>query len=232
MRLDERIVRRERLELVGRRDKGQARLGGDLRGDARVEARDAVEARADGGAALREHVQPRQHRLHAQDSVLHLRRIAAELLPQRQGRRILRVRAADLDDAGELGGLGLQARVQVRQARQQRAVQHERRGDVHRRREGVIAGHAHVDVVVRVHRLLGAQRAAQQLDGAVGDDLIHVHVRLRARAGLEDDEREVLIPLASDDLIRHAQDGATHHRGHDAILHVDLGGALLEDAKG
>ncbi len=38
---------------------------------------------------------------------------------------------------------------------------------------------------------LRAHRAAQHLDGAVRDHLVRVHVRLRARTGLPDDQREM-----------------------------------------
>ena len=64
------------------------------------------------------------------------------------------------------------------------------RGDcsnVHRGGEGVVAALAHVHVVVRSHRLLAAQLAAEQLDGAVGQDLVDVHIALGARTGLPDD---------------------------------------------
>ena len=40
-----------------------------------------------------------------------------------------------------------------------------------------------------------------QLDGAVGDHLVGVHVRLRAAAGLPDAQREVVVELAGDHLV-------------------------------
>jgi len=40
----------------------------------------------------------------------------------------------------------------------------------------------HVDVVVRMDGLLAAQFAAGDFNGAIGDDLVHVHVGLRAAA--------------------------------------------------
>ena len=77
--------------------------------------------------------------------------------------------------------------VQVLQAGQRDAVQLQHSGHVHGRGEGVVAAHAHVHVVVGVHGLLAAHLAAHQLDGPVGHHLVHVHVGLRARAGLIDD---------------------------------------------
>lgn len=41
--------------------------------------------------------------------------------------------------------------------------------------------------IVGVHGGLGAHGAARDLDGAVGDNLVGVHVRLGARTGLEDE---------------------------------------------
>ena len=66
-------------------------------------------------------------------------------------------------------------------------------GDVHRGRERVVGRLAPVDVVVRVHRRLRPTLAAGELDRAVGDHLVGVHVDLRARPGLEHDEREVVV---------------------------------------
>jgi hypothetical protein len=51
-----------------------------------------------------------------------------------------------------------------------------------------------------VDGLLGAHVTAQHLDGAVGDDLVGVHVGLGTGAGLPDDQREVVIELARCDL--------------------------------
>ena len=45
--------------------------------------------------------------------------------------------------------------------------------------------------------LVFAARTAQQLRGAIGDDLVAVHVKADARAGLEDVDGEVLVPFAA-----------------------------------
>ena len=70
-------------------------------------------------------------------------------------------------------------------------------GDVHSGGERVVAGLAHVHVVVGVDRLLGAERAADQLDAPVGDDLVHVHIGLGPRPGLPHIQREFLIQCPS-----------------------------------
>ena len=61
-------------------------------------------------------------------------------------------------------------------------------GDVDRRREDVVGRLRGVHVVVRVHRL------AERLGGQRRDDLVGVHVARRPGAGLEDVDREVLVP--------------------------------------
>ena len=65
------------------------------------------------------------------------------------------------------------------------------RGEMDGRREHVVGGLAHVDVVVGV----GA------VAGEVGDDLVGVHVRRGARAGLEDVDRELVVELAGGDAV-------------------------------
>ena len=67
-----------------------------------------------------------------------------------------------------------------------------RGGDVDRRREGVVARLAGVDVVVGVDVGAGA-------GGEAGEHLVHVHVGAGARAGLEDVDREVVEVLARGD---------------------------------
>lgn len=66
---------------------------------------------------------------------------------------------------------------------------------MHDRRECVVGRCAHVDVVVRMNRLLRAHCAAKDLNGTVRDDFVGIHVGLRAGASLPDDEREVVDEL-------------------------------------
>ncbi len=63
----------------------------------------------------------------------------------------------------------------------------EHNSDVHGRGVGVVRALRLVDVVVRVDGALRAELAAQDLDGAVGDHLVGVHVALSSGAGLPDD---------------------------------------------
>mmetsp|Transcript_83303 Transcript_83303/g.254686 ORF Transcript_83303/g.254686 Transcript_83303/m.254686 type:complete len:254 (+) Transcript_83303:581-1342(+) len=181
------VVRGQGLELVRCRCEGPARLFRNDLGDGLSVAFLCVQPGADGCAAEREGVQRRQARLHTADALLHLGRVPRELLPQGQGCRILAVRAPDLDDVLESLCLLTQGSVELLEAGDETLVDFVHSGDVHGRREAVVAALPHVHVVVRVHRLLRAEGLALQLVRAVRDDLVHVHVRLRARARLEDD---------------------------------------------
>ncbi len=107
------------------------------------------------------------------------------------------------------------------------------RGDVHCRRKRIVRRLAHVDVIVRMYRRLGAARAAQHLVGAVGDHLVDVHVGLGAGAGLPDHQRELIVEPAGDDLIG----GGNDRLGAACIERTELpigfgGGALDERQRG
>ena len=51
-------------------------------------------------------------------------------------------------------------------------------------------------MVIGVHRRFASACARQRFIGDAGDNLIHIHVRLRAAARLPDDERELIVMLA------------------------------------
>ena len=63
-------------------------------------------------------------------------------------------------------------------------------------RENVICGLGPVDVVVGMEGTVRAEALSGVLSSEVADHLIHVHVRLRAAAGLPDTQRKVIIVLA------------------------------------
>jgi hypothetical protein len=80
-------------------------------------------------------------------------------------------------------------------------------------------------------RVLGADGAAEQLDRAVGDHLVGVHVRLGAGTGLPDGEREIVVELAVDHLARRFGNG--HRRVPVQLAEIAIGqrGRLLDDAE-
>lgn len=59
-------------------------------------------------------------------------------------------------------------------------------------------------MVIRVDGLLGPKLASEDLDRAVRNHFVCVHVTLSAAACLEDDEREMVNEFTGDDLSREA----------------------------
>src|SRR5262249_60546653 len=100
------------LEFVGRAGEGQTRDLGDAYRYFFGEALGRVEARTDGRAALGQLHEIGQRRFDALDPVAHLRRVAGEFLSQRERRRVLGVRAPDLDDGRPALGLRLERLLQ------------------------------------------------------------------------------------------------------------------------
>ena len=139
--------------------------------------------------------------------------------------------AADLDDVGPALGLGIERLVEVAERRQELLDHLRGGGDVHGRRVGVVGRLAHVDVIVGMHRLLGAERAAQDLDRPVGDHLVGVHVGLGTGAGLPDDEREVGVELTVDHLLGCRDDRLAELLVELAEIAVDLGCGALQHAE-
>ncbi len=164
----------------------------------------AVEPGPHRGAPEGEFVQIGQRLANPGDVLVHLLDVARKLLPEGERHRIHHVGPADLDDVGELGGLGRQDVTQVFEGRQEVVDDLLGGRDVHGGREGVVGRLAEIDVVVGVDGVLRPERAAGQLDGAVGDHLVGVHVGLGAAAGLPHHQREVVVEGA----VRHLAGGA------------------------
>nr|GFC86154.1 hypothetical protein [Tanacetum cinerariifolium] len=120
------------------------------------------------------------------------------------GRSVHEVRAANFNHVLEFLRLALQRVAQLRDARNRGFNQDFVGRDVHGRRESVVRALALVHVVVgRQKLLLVAQQAAVQHMAAVGDYLIHVHIRLRARARLPHYQRKSIGELAGQNLVGH-----------------------------
>lgn len=155
------------------------------------------------------------------------------------GAHYLQVGTANLNDVVERFRLCVKGVPQLNKCGEERSVDLSHSGDVHRSGEPgrhfdynvtetyttydvrVIAALAHVDMVVRVDRLLGPALTTEDLDRAVGDDLrfisthsnvsgesiwtylVRVHVALSTTASLEDDKRELSNELSRDDLRQH-----------------------------
>ena len=72
--------------------------------------------------------------------------------------------------------------------------------------------------------------AAENLIGAIGDDLVGIHVEADAGAGLKHVDQKFLIPLAVDDFLRGLRDGVGTMRVDEAEFFVRLGGGTLDQA--
>jgi len=198
--LNDRVVGSQDLELVG----GGLELGAghlaDLSSDGLIEALEGVQTGTDGSTTLSKEAQVGDASLDTLNVAVQLGDITGELLAQSERGGILQVGTANLDQVLELLDLLLQSITQLLQRGQQSVLKLHHGGNVHDSGEGVVGGGRHIDVVVRVNGLLGAHGTTQNLDSTVGDDLVGVHVGLSARAGLPDDQREVIQQLTLSDL--------------------------------
>ena len=225
----ERVVRGERGELVVGVVERQARELGDLLRDAVGELRVGVQARADGGAADGQLVEPGERLVQPLDVGVELRHVPRELLAEGERHRVLQVGATDLDDVAERLGLLGEGVAQLRDRGDQPVHDLLGRGDVHRGRVGVVGRLRHVDVVVGVDGRLRALLTTGDLDRAVGDDLVHVHVRLGPAARLPHEQRELAVELAGEDLVGGGDDEIRLLGGELAEIAVGERGGLLQD---
>ena len=159
--------------------------------------------------------------------VIELRDVPGKLLPERQRRRVLQVRAADLDDGGEGIGLLRERGAQRRERREQTMDDAVDGRDIHGGGEDVVRRLAAIDVVVRMHAarsvVRSATRAAHQLARAVRDDFVDVHVGLRARPRLPDQQRELVRVPAGEDLVGGRDDRVALVRAQRAEPAIDHG---------
>jgi hypothetical protein len=204
---NQRLVPGQRSERVVGAHEGQTGAVGQLVRHPGAEFRMGVQAGADRGAADRQRMYCRQCCDDGRAGQRELGGVAGEFLAQRQRRGILQMGAADLDDVGEGDRLVGQLRVQRVECRHQRAPDGVGGGHVHGRREHVIRRLAHVHIVVRVQRARLAAVAAHQLRAAVGQHLVHIHIGLRAGAGLPQRQRKLVVMLAGEHLVSGRDDG-------------------------
>jgi hypothetical protein len=197
---DHRVVGGQRRELVRRADERAAGLLGDLRRGQVTEPRVGVEPGPDGGPAEGQLVQGGERGADAGQRPVELGRPAADDLAEGDRGGVLEMGPPQHHHVGVGAGLRPERGVERLDRRDDRALDLLDRGDVHDRRERVVRGLRAVDIVVRVDRRLAAPTGARQLVRPPGDDLVGVHVRLGARAGLEDDQRELGVEASVDDL--------------------------------
>ncbi len=160
--------------------------------------------------------------------------VAVELLAEPDGRGVHEVGAADLEHVPEFRAPSFRAQRAGLPARAGAfAVQLLRDGDVHGGGEDVVGRLPHVHVVVRMDGVLGADGLAGDLADAVRDDLVGVHVRAGAGAGLVDVEREMGVELALGDFERGLLDERRPcPSGGCRVRRCDFGGGPFDEAVG
>jgi hypothetical protein len=214
-------------ELVRRGDQRQAGELGQLGRDLLSETAGGVESGPHGGASRGQLMAARHGLVQPVLGFAQLGGPSRPFLTDGQRGGVLQVGAADFDHVNPLHGLGPDRLGELVKARQRVPTNREQGGDVHGGGEAVVGRLAHVDVVVGVYRVFGAQLAAQQLASSVGDHLVDVHVGLGARAGLPDIQRKLAVELAGDDLIGRGDDGLREGAVQAPGLGVDLGCGFL-----
>ena len=157
--------------------------------------------------------------------------VGAELLTQADGHRVLQVRAAHLDEGVEFPFLRRERVPQLPQGGQHLPADVERR-DVHRGREGVVGRLRHVDVGVRGDDRVVPFRLAQDLQGAIRDHLVRVHVDGGAGAALDRVHDELVVKLARNHVVRGRGDGVRDPRREVPGVAVGQGRRLLHDRHG
>src|SRR5229473_1171829 len=212
---DDFVVGGERGEFVGMRAERQTGELGDFLCGALGEFGMGVEAGADGGAADGEIVEAVEGDGDAAAVAVEKIDVAGKFLAEGERRGVLQMGAADFYDVGEFLGFGVEGVAEILYGGGKR----------------VVGGLRHIYIVIGMNRLLAAQDAAGDFDGAIGDDFVDVHVGLRAAAGLPDAQREVVVQFSGDDFIGGLDDQLGFFGGELAEVLIDERGGLLEDAK-
>jgi len=96
----------------------------------------------------------------------------------------------------------------------------------------VVGGLGHVDVIVRMHGLVFAALAAQQLIRAIGEDLVTVHVVRRPRARLVGIHDELMAVLPGQHFVGRPHDRVGELRVETPGLFVHEGGGFLDPNDG
>jgi hypothetical protein len=131
--------------------------------------------------------------------------VRGELLPERHRHGVLKLGSSHLEDTRELDCLGFEGRAQLGHgAGQTRDAEVQR--ELHRRRVDVIRALAHVDVLDRMQILVLAALMSEELETAVRDHLVRIHVGRGACAALDHVDDEFLQERAVADFFTGVRD--------------------------
>jgi len=129
--------------------------------------------------------------LDAGNAVFDLLQVTAKLLPQRERGGVLTVRAANLDNAVKGLYLFFQGGLQNAETGQSGLRNHFDGGNVHGRGKGIVTGLSLVAMIVGMDGRFGSHLGiilGQYLNGPIAQHFVHIHVGLRTRSRLKDDE--------------------------------------------
>jgi hypothetical protein len=216
---------------VGAADKILARFTGKPRDDPVDEGLLRIEPGPHRGPADAEFAQARQRAVKSRQVVADGLCVGGELLPQTDRDRVLQVGAAGFQDAVELDRLAAQGTHQPPQFGPDLIGQFQSR-EPHGGREHVVGGLGHVDVVVRVHLAVDAERAAHQFVGAVCQHLVHIHIVGSSGAGLKGVDQKLVLEVAGKRLVRGSDDRPAELGVEPSGRHVGQGRAFFDPERG
>ena len=223
---------RHAFEFIAGGRKRQTGDVGDAPGGLHVIAGRCVEPCPHGRAADGQGIEAVQASPGPIDAQRYLPGIPRKLLPKGQGRGILKVGSADLDDVPKCPCFFFQSLMQMGKRRDEAAGHGFDGGDVHHRGKDVVGGLGHVHMVVGVNGALVPPPAAGRFNGPVGDHLVGVHVGLGAAAGLPDHQGKVIIQFPPGDLLGRRDDEGADIGIQHPQSHIGLGTGHFEDAQG
>lgn len=184
----------------------------------------AVEAGANSSAAEGELEDGVEGFVRTVEGALDLFSEAAEFLTESDGGGVHEVGAPDLEDTVEFVSFLGERFVEPFEGRDEEVFHRHSGGDVHRGGEGVVRGLALVDVVVGVDATIGVD-----LLGAVGDDLVGIHVCRGAGTGLVGIDGEVFVVFALEDFAGGLFDDGSFASIDDAEFTIGAGGRELDE---
>ena len=225
------IVRRKRRKLIRMRPERKSR---QLRNLLRRPLRKfgmRIQPRPHRRPANRQIVQPIQHHLQPLDVAIEQRSPAAKFLSNGQGHSVLQMRAPNLHHRVKFLSLR-RNRIPHRLDRRNQKILHPfRRRNMHRRRKRIVRRLRHIHMIVRMHRLLRSHLSARNLNRAIRDDLIHIHIGLRARPRLPNPQRKLVIQLPRNHFVRRQRNELRLIRSKFAQILIHQRASLLQRAK-
>ena len=229
---DHGIVGGEGFKLVGSRYEGLAGEFRDFGGYVLGVACRGVEAGANGCSAEGEFGHHAECVFDGPDAVVELLDVAGKFLAQGEGGGVHEVRSARFDDVFKRFTFCSENGAQMLHTGKRHVDDLEVSRNVHRGGEGVVGRLRLVDVVVGVQDLVGVGERTSLKDMAtVGNHLVAVHVALRARTGLPNHQRELVVQLAGDDFVADVGNELRFFGGKDAEVGIGQGCGLLQVAK-